>query len=226
MSQGKYSPTVRFLNKKNFDFNCNCYGEPPLEWNKDLENQGVLYDPKSMFADYDSQGFDSYGYSCFDRNGNYTGVGTGIDRMGYTENEYLQMTQEDFESFCANLDPRLFREDFLKFNKVQEMPMVTIFFDGDQGQVVPDSQCLNWMKAKIEESLNSTQVEKQIQVGSESLILALRVLVKKGCVNPRLLQIKTAQGFHSYIGPNGEIEDESIYKEIRFFDDSLSELIL
>jgi hypothetical protein len=47
------------------------------------------YDIKTMFGDYDEDGYDRYGYSTFDSDGNYVGGGNGIDREGYTELDYL-----------------------------------------------------------------------------------------------------------------------------------------
>jgi hypothetical protein len=44
---------------------------------------------KSKNSDYDNEGFDSYGYSAFDVDGNFVGHGKGIDRYGYTELDYL-----------------------------------------------------------------------------------------------------------------------------------------
>lgn len=91
MSRGKYSPSL----PKNTDFSFNCYGQVPAAWEKDTVGE---YDEKTMFGNYDSQGFDSYGYSCFDADGTYVGIGDGIDRLGNTENDYLCMSDEDFLS--------------------------------------------------------------------------------------------------------------------------------
>lgn len=82
MSRGKYSPA--WVKK---DCIYNCYGEIPEPW---CEN----YNEKTMFANYDDEGFDSYGYSCFDSEGNYVGIGNGIDRLGHTEYEYLIMDDD------------------------------------------------------------------------------------------------------------------------------------
>lgn len=93
MSQGKYSPA---LIVKPCDFN--CYGKPPAPWTKEIQESGVEYDEKTMFANYDEDGFDRYGYSAFDSDGKYVGIGNGIDRRGYTEFEYLVMSPEDFQN--------------------------------------------------------------------------------------------------------------------------------
>ena len=95
MSRGKYSPWCYGSNQASIDYAFNCYGEVPVDWNKED------YDEKTMYDHYDSDGFDSYGYSSFDIDGNYVGVGRGIDRYGYTENEYLCMDHDDFDSFCG-----------------------------------------------------------------------------------------------------------------------------
>ena len=42
-----------------------------------------------MYGNYDPEGFDMYGYSAFDEDGNYVGSGSGVDRAGYTEDDYL-----------------------------------------------------------------------------------------------------------------------------------------
>lgn len=98
MSKGKYSPTVychRYYDGRTFDKN--CYGQIPAEWSKEVADRGVVYDEKTMFANYDSEGYDSYGYSAFDRDGVYVGIGSGVDRQGYTENDYRSMSDEEFE---------------------------------------------------------------------------------------------------------------------------------
>ena len=96
MSQGKYSP---YLPKgKVYEFN--CYGQIPTAWpSADPE---VKYDEKTMFRDYDDEGYDRYGYSCFDRFGVYVGLGQGVDRLGYTEFEYLVMDPDTFANLPWN----------------------------------------------------------------------------------------------------------------------------
>lgn len=94
MSQGKYSPVLPNTDPDAFTFN--CYGKTPAPWSKEIAASGVEYDEKTMFGNYDSEGFDSYGYSCFDAAGNYLGIGSGIDRLGYTELEYLSMDSDEF----------------------------------------------------------------------------------------------------------------------------------
>lgn len=99
MSRGKYSPTVHGRDYKNTSFTYNCYGGVPAPWNKEIADAGIPYDEKTMFGDYDNEGFDSYGYSAFDAEGNYVGIGAGVDRNGKTENEYLCMSDEDYEYY-------------------------------------------------------------------------------------------------------------------------------
>ena len=82
MSTGKYSPLCPYTNL-NYEYKFNSYGEIPAEFDSSA------YDPKTMFDNYDEEGFDSYGYSSFDADGNYVGHGNGIDRYGYTEMDYL-----------------------------------------------------------------------------------------------------------------------------------------
>lgn len=91
MSQGKYSPNLP--RGKSYTFN--CYGEVPAPWTKELADSGVVYDEKTMFADYDDEGFDSYGYSSFDSEGDYV-FGSGVDRNGFTEDEYMCMDPDIF----------------------------------------------------------------------------------------------------------------------------------
>lgn len=91
MSKGKYSPTVCYKKQSEVLFDCNCFGKPPEQWDK--EN----YNEQTMFGYYDSEGFDSYGYSAFDREGKYVGIGQGIDRNGFSENDYLAMSDDEFE---------------------------------------------------------------------------------------------------------------------------------
>lgn len=90
MSVGKYSPLCPHASEPNWDaYRFNCYGEVPTKWNQEVADSGVEYNEKTMFDNYDDEGFDSYGYSAFDIEGNYVGVGDGIDRFGYTEMDYL-----------------------------------------------------------------------------------------------------------------------------------------
>lgn len=96
MSRGKYSPN--YLKGKEFTYN--CFGQEPAEWSKVSSMiVGDVYDEMTMFANYDGEGFDSYGYSAFDSDGNYVGIGDGVDRNGYTEYEYLCMSDEEWERF-------------------------------------------------------------------------------------------------------------------------------
>lgn len=90
MSTGKYSPLCPHAHEDGYGaYVYNCYGETPVEWNQAVSDAGVEYNEKTMFDDYDSEGFDSYGYSAFDINGDYIGAGNGVDRYGYTEMDYL-----------------------------------------------------------------------------------------------------------------------------------------
>lgn len=94
MSRGKYSPKCPHANT-GYDFKYNCFKQLPAPWNLEVAASGVAYDEKTMFANYDEEGFDSYGYSAFDAEGNYD-FGSGVDRLGYTEMEYLCMDEDDF----------------------------------------------------------------------------------------------------------------------------------
>jgi hypothetical protein len=94
MSRGKYSPNL----PSGKEFIYNCYGKVPLPWSKLAESYGLVYDEKVHFANYDDEGYDSYGYSAFDSDGNYMGIGDGVDRNGYTEHEYLCMTDDQWDN--------------------------------------------------------------------------------------------------------------------------------
>lgn len=102
MSKGKYSPTVWSRNNNDQTdvvFDRNAKGEVPAEWNKTVAQCGVKYNEETMFGNYDSQGFDSYGYSACLADGTFVGCGSGVDRNGYTEMEYLCMSDDEFEQF-------------------------------------------------------------------------------------------------------------------------------
>ena len=96
MSQGKYSPWCPRASYS--DFKYNCYKQIPTTWTVENKEVGVVYDEKTMADRYDSEGFDSYGYSAFDAEGQYVGIGSGIDRYGYTEHEYMEMDTNEFLS--------------------------------------------------------------------------------------------------------------------------------
>ena len=94
MSYGKYSPTItRELANRSFNEFCyNAKGElPPSTWD--------VYCEEIHFGNYDKDGFDSYGYSAYDADGNYAGIGSGVDRDGITEYEYSVMSQEEFAEY-------------------------------------------------------------------------------------------------------------------------------
>ncbi len=87
MSTGKYSPLCPHAAERDYSaFVYNCYGELPPAY----DHAAGEYNQKLHYDNYDSEGFDSYGYSCFDEDGNYVGCGDGIDRYGYTEMDYLK----------------------------------------------------------------------------------------------------------------------------------------
>lgn len=89
MSRGKYSPAYSPISEVGYPYNARK--ELPVEWNK--EN----YCEETMVGHYDAEGYDHYGYSGYESDGNYVGMGEGVDRNGYTENEYLRMSDEEWE---------------------------------------------------------------------------------------------------------------------------------
>jgi len=99
MARGKYSPNL----PHGKEFIYNCYGQEPAEWSEGIRQVGILYDEMTMFVNYDDEGYDSYGYSAFDSDGFYMGIGSGVDRNGYTDMEYLCMTDEQWENVQWNL---------------------------------------------------------------------------------------------------------------------------
>lgn len=93
MSQGKYSPN--YPQPSDFDgFEFNCFGNVPAKWDMDVAKY-TEFDEKTMFVGYDSEGFDRYGYSAFDADGNYD-FGSGVDRNGMTESQYSYMDPDEF----------------------------------------------------------------------------------------------------------------------------------
>lgn len=93
MSKGKYSPTVYSLKHQGdrTQYKYNAKGEMPEKFDHDQYNE------ETMFDNYDSEGFDSYGYSAYSHDGTFVGVGNGVDRKGYTENDYLSMSDDEYE---------------------------------------------------------------------------------------------------------------------------------
>jgi hypothetical protein len=96
MSQGKYSPRCPHARDGKYEYKFNCYGKIPLAYDHTKD----VYDEKLQFGNYDDEGFDSYGYSAFDIDGNYMGIGEGVDRLGYTEMDYLSMSEDDYADIC------------------------------------------------------------------------------------------------------------------------------
>lgn len=91
MSQGKYSPRVPHAGQ-DYDYRFDCRGQEPVPY----DHLKDVYDPEIHFGDYDDEGFDRYGYSAFDSDGQYVGLAGGVDRLGHTEWDYLAMSEDDF----------------------------------------------------------------------------------------------------------------------------------
>lgn len=96
MARGKYSPTIFYTKLYNeaTEFVYNAKGELPV-----VRGEGDAYDEETMFGNYDREGFDSYGYSAYNEEGEFVGTGNGVDRNGYTEYDYLCMSDEQFDNF-------------------------------------------------------------------------------------------------------------------------------
>lgn len=88
--RGKYSPNLPTADKPYEYFDRNAYGHIPPAYvlGEDVYNEAL------HFADYDPDGYDVYGYSAFDEDGDY-GL-DGIDRNGMTEKEYVVMSDDEF----------------------------------------------------------------------------------------------------------------------------------
>ena len=97
MSVGKYSPNCPHANS-NYEFKYNCYKQIPPEYKAGVD----VYDDKIHGSDYDSEGFDRYGYSAFDEDGNFVGHGQGVDREGMTEDDYLREFCESLARQCGD----------------------------------------------------------------------------------------------------------------------------
>ena len=91
MSKGKYSPTVYTHKHVCTQYKYNAKGEMPVQFDRDQYNEETMYD------NYDSEGFDSYGYSAYSQDGTFVGSCYGIDRNGYTEDDYMNMSDEEFD---------------------------------------------------------------------------------------------------------------------------------
>lgn len=91
MGKGKYSPTA--YSTKYTDYVFNAKGQPPVGY-----DTSDKYDPETMSDHYDCEGYDSYGYSAYDRDGKFVGSCYGVDRNGLTENDYLSMSDEEYNN--------------------------------------------------------------------------------------------------------------------------------
>jgi hypothetical protein len=89
MARGKYSVLAHKKWSDGYEFKFNAYGKKPEPWTYGQLDSRQEYNPLTMFPMYDEEGYDRYGYSAFDREGNYVGDGEGVDRAGWTEEDYL-----------------------------------------------------------------------------------------------------------------------------------------
>lgn len=85
MSRGKYSLEYKHW-PEGYEHKYNSKGELPEEWKPSPD-----YCAETMFDSCDEEGYDRYGYSSYDAEGNFVGVGDGIDRAGWTEMDYLTL---------------------------------------------------------------------------------------------------------------------------------------
>jgi hypothetical protein len=91
MSRGKYSVLACKHWPAGYVYKYNCYGNIPEPWGKKEIESGIKYNSQTMLDGYDEDGFDRYGYSAFDLDGNFVGHGEGVDREGWTEFDYLTL---------------------------------------------------------------------------------------------------------------------------------------
>jgi hypothetical protein len=93
MSRGKYSLAYKDWGD-DYEYKYNCYGRLPEPWTDEMRESGVTFNRETMMDGYDEEGYDYYGYSAFDRDGQYVGNlsgGSGVDRAGWTEFQYLTL---------------------------------------------------------------------------------------------------------------------------------------
>lgn len=92
MSQGKWSPTLSKIRDRG-PLIYNARGElpPPIQPGEEFSNE-------LHRSDCDSRGCDIYGYSAYDAEGCFVGIGEGVDRDGYTEMDYLNMSDEEWDA--------------------------------------------------------------------------------------------------------------------------------
>jgi hypothetical protein len=92
MSKGKYLPAMLSGVVDNNLYIYNAKGQS-------VESRLIdIYDEELDFPAYDIEGYDRYGYSAY-LYGSYVGYGRGLDKNGYTANEYAAMSDEDFADF-------------------------------------------------------------------------------------------------------------------------------
>ena len=85
MSRGKYS--LAYEDKPD---GFNARGQTPVPfcpYQNKLSNEHYVL----SCSHFDEEGYDRYGYSCYDNEGNFVGDGNGVDRAGWTEMDYLTL---------------------------------------------------------------------------------------------------------------------------------------
>ena len=90
MSRGKYSLAYKHW-PDGYEFKYTVDGRLPEPWTKEMIAAGATFDPRIHMDGCDEEGYDRYGYSAFDADGNYVGDGDGVDRAGWTEMDYLTL---------------------------------------------------------------------------------------------------------------------------------------
>lgn len=83
MSRGKYS--LVWVDKP---MGWNAKGEVPVLYDRNCTDEEHYVLASDHF---DEDGYDRYGYSCYDKNGEFVGDGEGVDRAGWTEMDYLTL---------------------------------------------------------------------------------------------------------------------------------------
>lgn len=84
MSRGKYSVKAYINKPKGF----NAKGQEPIPYDASSTDPEHYVLSASHF---DDEGYDGYGYSCYDKDGKYAGDGEGVDRAGWTEMDYVML---------------------------------------------------------------------------------------------------------------------------------------
>lgn len=94
MSRGKYSVRAFKRWPEGYELKFNSRGQIPPD-RALVVDQGLEWIPELHDDGYDEEGYDYYGYSAFNRAGEFVGHGQGVDRAGWTEKDYMELRDMD-----------------------------------------------------------------------------------------------------------------------------------